>query len=91
MKNNDKIFVENWTKTRAKGKWRFNFTFGTLVGFGAAIGGFFFSEQYHSLSSFISLPFLLRLMLTIGITVFIFSPILWWIYENRYKKLTQKN
>lgn len=91
MNKNDKIFVENWTKTRAKGKWRFNFMFGSFLGFGGAIGSFFFSNQYQTISSFFSLHFLMRLIITIGISVFIVAPILWWIYENRYKKLTQSN
>ena len=89
MKKNDKIFVDNWTETRKKGKWNFFFKFGNVFGILASIVSFFFSTEYNGVNSFFTQTFLVKLIIYILVGVFIFSPVLWWLYENRYKKLTK--
>jgi len=90
MNKNDKIFVDNWTETRKKGNWNYNIKFGSIFGILASIVGFFFSKDYDGVNSFLSQTFLIKLVVYLLVGIFVFAPVLWWLYESRYKKLTKE-
>lgn len=91
MKERDKKFIENWSKTREKGKFNFMIRAGLLYGLITVILMQLLKLDEMSFRElFLSTLFLVKLLIYVVMGVFGFGYVMWLFSERRYRKLTSQ-
>lgn len=91
MKERDKKFIENWSKTREKGKFNFMIRAGLLYGLITVILMQLLKLDEMSFRElFLSKFFVVNLLIFMVIGVFGFGYVMWLFSERRYRKLTSQ-
>ena len=91
MKERDKKFIEKWSKTREKGKFKFMIKSGFLFGlFTVIIMQLLKLDEMSFRELFLSNFFVVNLLIHMVVGVFGYGYVMWLFSEIKYRKLNSQ-
>lgn len=92
MHDQDKKFMQEWEKSREKGRWYYGLTHGTLFGFVIFILVNLFKLKDMSIVDVFFTEKAMIQLLTMVLAGFLgYSTVKWWMNQNIYNKIIYKD
>ena len=91
MNDQDKKFKEMWEKRQQNGRWHYGLTRGSVFGFVVFVLINLYNLKDQTFAEVYTTPNAISQMLTMVLAGIVgYSTIKWWMNENIYKKIEEK-